>query len=109
MGLPRRLRGAGTERFSLESGLMTLRPVLAPTCGRCGKRREGLVHHCLSNSNRKATVSLKLDWGKCGKCRRRYTGNPLLHVCKPKSDFKRRKKKAEAKRKKKENAASASA
>jgi hypothetical protein len=69
---------------------MTLRPALLPTCGRCGKKWEGLRHVCYTNSSRKATVSLKLSFGTCAKCKR-TVANPLTHVCKPKSDFKRRK------------------
>ena len=72
---------------------MTLRPALRPVCGRCGQPREGIRHVCRSNSTRKATVSLKLDFGTCGKCKKRVT-NPLTHTCKPKSDFKTRKSKA---------------
>ena len=69
---------------------MTLRPALLPVCGRCGKRREGIRHDCRSNSSRKATVSLKLTFGTCSTCKRTVS-NPLTHVCKPKSDFKKRK------------------
>ena len=72
---------------------MTLRPALRPVCGRCGKPREGIRHVCRSNSTRKATVTLKLDFGTCGKCGKPVT-NPLTHTCKPKSDFKTRKSKA---------------
>jgi hypothetical protein len=77
---------------------MTLRPALRPVCGRCGKPREGLRHDCRSNSSRKATVSLKFDFGKCATCKKTVT-NPLTHSCKPRSDFKRRKTRA-AKREK---------
>lgn len=70
---------------------MTLTPRLAPVCGRCGKPRTGLRHDCVSNSNRKATVSLKLSFGTCPNCKKTVS-NPLTHTCKPKSDFKRRKK-----------------
>jgi hypothetical protein len=69
---------------------MTLRPALRPTCGRCGKPWEGFRHVCFSNSTRKATIGLKLDFGKCATCKKTVT-NPLTHACKPKSDFKRRK------------------
>ena len=72
---------------------MSLRPALRPVCGRCGKPREGIRHVCRSNSTRKATVSLKLDFGTCGKCKKRVT-NPLTHTCKPKFDFKQRKSRA---------------
>jgi hypothetical protein len=70
-----------------------LRPALRPVCGRCGKPREGIRHVCRSNSARKATVSLKLDFGTCGTCGKTVT-NPLTHTCKPKSGFKKRKSKA---------------
>jgi hypothetical protein len=69
---------------------MALKPLLRPVCGRCGKPREGIRHVCRSNSSRKATVTLKLSFGKCGKCGKDVT-NPLTHACKPKSDFKKRK------------------
>ena len=74
---------------------MAFRPQLNITCSRCGQRREGIVHVCRSNSKRKATVKPVISFGKCGKCHRPYGGNPLTHVCKPKSDFKKRKTKAE--------------
>ena len=72
---------------------MRNRPRLAITCGRCGKPREGIRHVCVSNSNRKATVKPQITLGKCGKCGKRL-GNPLTHVCAPKSDFKARKSRA---------------
>lgn len=68
---------------------MTWTPLLQPVCGRCGRRREGIRHVCRSNSNRRATVTLKFSFGKCSKCRKDVT-NPLTHNCAPKSDFKRR-------------------
>jgi hypothetical protein len=68
---------------------MALRPQLNITCGRCGKPR-GLTHVCFGNSRRKATLKPQFSFGKCPKCRKQ-TGNPLTHVCAPKSDFKRRK------------------
>jgi len=77
---------------------MTLKPLLRPVCGRCGQPREGIRHVCRSNSNRKATVSLKLSFGICPKCKKNVT-NPLTHHCKPKSDFKKRRS-AAAKREK---------
>lgn len=73
---------------------MTLMPRLAVTCGRCGKRREGIRHVCVSNSARKATVKPKITLGKCPVCGKLYGGNPLAHVCRPKSDFKARKSRA---------------
>lgn len=69
---------------------MTLKPLLQPVCGRCGKRREGIRHVCRSNSSRRATVTLKFSFGKCSKCNKDVT-NPLTHNCRPKSDFKKRK------------------
>jgi hypothetical protein len=67
---------------------MGLRPQLNVVCGRCGKPR-GLRHDCISNSSRKATFKPEFSFGKCPKCRKPY-GNPLTHVCAPKSDFKKR-------------------
>lgn len=68
---------------------MGLRPQLNIMCDRC-KRPRGIRHVCVSNSSRKATARPVLSFGKCPKCRKPY-GNPLTHVCAPKSDFKRRK------------------
>ena len=70
---------------------MTWTPQLNVICGRCGKRREGIRHDCRSNSTRKATVKPKVSFGKCKACGKPYGGNPLAHVCAPKSDFKKRK------------------
>lgn len=71
---------------------------LKVTCGRCGQERQLVGHVCAVSSGRaarrSATPKLKLDFGKCPKCKKRIT-NPLTHVCAPKSDFKRRKRKAE--------------
>lgn len=71
---------------------------LALTCGRCGQPRELIGHVCVARSGRaarrSATPKLKLDFGKCSDCKR-PVGNPLTHVCKPRSDFKSRKRKAE--------------
>jgi len=72
---------------------MRNRPRLVITCGRCGKPREGLRHDCISNSSRRATVKPSVDFGKCETCKK-PVGNPLTHVCKPKSDFKARKARA---------------
>jgi flagellar biosynthesis/type III secretory pathway protein FliH len=72
---------------------MALMPRLHITCSRCGKPREGIVHVCRSNSKRKATVKPVISFGKCS-CGKPI-GNPLTHVCRKKSDFKRRKSKAE--------------
>jgi hypothetical protein len=74
------------------------RPRLAITCGRCGKPREGLRHVCVSNSRRRATVKPSITFGKCPACKKAI-GNPLTHVCAPRSDFKARKSNA-AKREK---------
>ena len=65
-------------------------PQLNVVCGRCGKPR-GLRHDCISNSRRKATAKPKVSFGKCGTCGKPYGGNPLAHVCAPKSDFRKRK------------------
>jgi len=67
---------------------VTLKPSLNIVCGRCGKPR-GLRHDCISNSRRKATFKPSFSFGTCPKCRK-DAGNPLTHVCAPKSDFKRR-------------------
>ncbi|HTQ95002.1 MAG TPA: hypothetical protein VMK84_36460 [Streptosporangiaceae bacterium] len=72
---------------------MSWTPQLNVVCGRCGKPR-GLRHVCFSNSQRKATAKPKVSFGKCGACGKPYGGNPLAHVCAPKSDFKRRKSRA---------------
>jgi hypothetical protein len=45
-------------------------------------------------ARRAATPKLKLDFGKCENCNR-PVGNPLTHVCAPRSDFKRRRRAAE--------------
>lgn len=72
---------------------MGWRPRLNVVCGRCGKPRTGLRHDCVSNSRRKATVRPQLSFGKCPKCKKAL-GNPLTHICAPKSDFKARQRKA---------------
>jgi len=72
---------------------MTWTPQLNVTCGRCGKRREGLRHVCVSNSRRSATFKPAITFGTCPKCKKPQ-GNPLTHVCHPKSDFKKRKARA---------------
>jgi hypothetical protein len=77
---------------------MRNRPRLVITCGRCGQPREGLRHVCVSNSKRRATLKPAVDLGKCGKCKKPL-GNPLTHVCAPRSDFRARKARA-AKREK---------
>jgi hypothetical protein len=69
---------------------MGWRPQLNAVCGRCGKPR-GLTHDCVSNSRRKQTIKPRLSFGTCPKCRKPLGANPLLHVCAPKSDFKKRK------------------
>ena len=70
---------------------MTVMPQLNVVCGRCGKRREGVLRHvCYGNSKRKAKPKLKLSLGKCETCGK-PRGNPLTHTCKAKSDFKKRK------------------
>jgi hypothetical protein len=73
------------------------------TCGRCGQPRELIGHVCVVRSGRaarrRATPKPKLDFGKCAGCGRPL-GNPLTHVCKPRSDFKKRKRQAAAPKKK---------
>ena len=64
---------------------------LGLTCGRCGQPRELIGHVCVVRSGRaarrRATPKLRLDFGKCETCKR-PVGNPLTHVCAPRSDFK---------------------
>ena len=72
---------------------MALMPQLNVICGRCGKRREGIRHDCRSNSTRSATLKPQLSFGTCPKCKKPQ-GNPLTHVCAPKSDFKQRRSRA---------------
>jgi hypothetical protein len=69
---------------------MAWKPKLNVICNRCGKRREGIRHLCVSSSNRKATLKLKPSFGKCETCKKTVT-NPLTHVCTVRTDFKRRK------------------
>lgn len=73
---------------------MSLRPQLNVICGRCGKPRGLLSHVCVSNSRRSQTLKPQLSFGPCPDCRK-PVGNPLTHVCSPRSDFKRRKAKSE--------------
>ena len=77
---------------------MRNRTRLRLTCGRCGQPRELVGHVCVVRSGRaarrKATPKLKLDFGKCPTCKK-TVGNPLTHVCKPRSDFKKRKRQAD--------------
>lgn len=73
---------------------MSWRPQLNVTCGRCGKPR-GLAHECVSGSKRKATAKPALSFGTCPKCNRPYGGNPLGHLCAPKSDFRKRRRAAD--------------
>lgn len=78
-----------------EALAVTLRPRLNVTCGRCGKRREGLRHVCRSNSTRRATIKFQPVLGGCARCGKQYggrNGNPLTHVCRPRDgDFRKRK------------------
>jgi hypothetical protein len=78
---------------------VTIRPRLNVRCGRCGRKREGLIHHCLSNSRRRATIKLVPVLGGCSRCGKQYggkNGNPLTHVCRPRQGEFRRRKNAEA-------------
>ncbi len=77
---------------------MAWKPALHVVCDRCGKPR-GLTHVCFSNSRRQATAKPAISFGKCSRCGRPYGGNPLTHVCKPKSDFKSRRSRHERERK----------
>ena len=76
---------------------MGLRPQLNIMCQRCKKPR-GLRHVCVSNSTRKAAFKPVLSFGTCPKCKK-PVANPLMHVCAPKSDFRKRRAKAERERK----------
>jgi len=77
---------------------VTIRPRLNVICGRCGKRREGLRHICVTSSGRasrrRATIRLQPVLGGCARCGKQYggrNGNPLTHVCRPRDgDFGRR-------------------
>ncbi len=76
---------------------------LRVTCGRCGQDRELIGHVCVIRSGRAARRSsapkLSLDFGKCGTCHK-PVGNPLTHVCAPRSDFRKRKRQAARPKKK---------
>jgi len=70
------------------------RPQLNVRCARCGRRREGLRHVCVSNSARRATIRISPAFGSCPRCGKEYggrNGNLLTHTCRPDSDFKQRK------------------
>ena len=72
---------------------MAWTPQLNVVCSRCGKPR-GLAHTCFSSSTKKATAKPVLSFGKCEKCKR-PVGNPLTHTCRPKSDFRQRRREHE--------------
>ena len=86
---------------------MRNRPRLVITCGRCCKPRTGIRHDCIVSSGRaarrKATLKPQITFGKCETCKKPL-GNPLTHVCKPKSDFKARKSRAAKQAKERERA-----
>lgn len=75
---------------------MAFTPKLSAVCNRCGKSRGLLGHTCFNtgNSERVAAPQLQVTFGKCPKCKKQ-AGNPLTHVCAPKSDFTKRKRAAE--------------
>lgn len=81
---------------------MSWKPKLNVICNRCGKPRTGIRHDCIVRSSRaasrSATPKLKLSFGTCPSCKKPYDGNPLTHVCRVKSDFKKRKAAAGRKR-----------
>ena len=83
------------------------RPRLVVTCGRCGKPRTGIRHDCVVSSGRaagrRATLKPQVTFGKC-ETSKKPLGNPLTHVCKPKSDFKARKSRAAKQAKERERA-----
>lgn len=62
-------------------------------CGRCGKPR-GLVHECTGPARRKAWKLKPAGTFTCPSCGKAVT-NPITHVCRPKSDFRRRKREHE--------------
>ena len=74
---------------------MGWRPQLNVVCGRCGKPSGLIGHVCVSNSRRRQTLKPKLTFGRCPECKKPYCANPALHVCAPRSDFKKRKKQFE--------------
>lgn len=74
---------------------MGWRPRLNIMCGRCNTAH-GPFDVCVSGSSRRRSLKPQLDFGKCPKCKKKYTaGGALTHHCAPKSDFGRRRKQAE--------------
>ena len=69
---------------------MTWTPQLNVICGRCGKRREGIRHDCRQQHPQGHGQAEGLA-GEVQGVRQADGGNPLAHVCAPKSDFKKRK------------------
>jgi len=57
----------------------------------------------VSNSRKPQTITPKLTFGKCPKCKKSYgPGGALTHDCAPRSDFKKRKKAFDAEQAKRE-------
>ncbi|HZR53620.1 MAG TPA: hypothetical protein VFB06_29450 [Streptosporangiaceae bacterium] len=77
-------------------------PRLNTVCAACGRPRELFGHVCVNPRRKGHGVRLRMSWGTCPKCRRKYTGTPASHVCAPRSDFKKRKKAFEAEQAKRE-------
>ena len=66
-------------------------PRLNTICAACGRPREMLGHVCVNPRSRRRGVRFKVTFGTCPRCNRKYAGDPLTHVCAPRSDFKKRK------------------
>jgi hypothetical protein len=77
-------------------------PRLNTICAACGRPRELLGHVCVNPRRRARGVRLKVSFGTCPKCRKPYGGNPALHACAPRSDFKKRKKAFDGEQRKRE-------
>ena len=70
-------------------------PRLNTICAACGRPRELVGHVCVNPRSRRRGVKFKVSFGTCAKCKRKYTGDPVTHVCAPRSDFKKRRKQFE--------------
>lgn len=72
------------------------------TCGRCGKPR-GIRHTCVTKATSRRRVTRtrfkpSVSLGKCPKCGKPL-GNPLTHVCRVRTDWRKRATAAERSRK----------
>lgn len=81
---------------------MGWRPKLNAVCAACGKPRELFGHVCVSPRRKASGFRLKVTYGTCPKCKRRFTGSPVTHVCAARSDFRRRKSQFEREQAKRE-------